>query len=52
MFKLVGCPVCINPTKELLKKILCDDEIKERIKIIIERKDVVYSMNHDTLSFQ
>lgn len=52
MFKLVGCPICINPTKELLKKIWCDDEIKQRIKIIIERKDVVYTMNQDNLHFQ
>ena len=52
MFKLVGCPVCINPTKELLKKILCDDEMKDRIKIIVERKDVVYSINQDTLNFR
>lgn len=44
MFQLVGCPICINPTKELLKKALDDVEMKEKLSIIVERKDVVYNM--------
>jgi HAD superfamily hydrolase (TIGR01490 family) len=44
MLSLVGYPVCINPTRELLKKILpC--ELKEKVKIIVERKDVTYSID-------
>lgn len=50
MFKLVGNPVCINPTKELLKKIL-NDELKDRIKIIVERKDVIYSIDPYNISY-
>lgn len=51
MFKLVGNPICINPTKELLKKVI-EDEVHERIKIIVERKDVVYTMNTDCVDFK
>lgn len=43
MFSLVGYPVCINPTRELLDKVLSSDIIN-RVKIIVERKDVTYSV--------
>lgn len=48
MFNLVGYPVCINPTKELLKKVL-SGKIRDKVKIIVERKDVIYSMNPDKI---
>ncbi|MGH4138904.1 HAD-IB family hydrolase [Clostridium sp.] len=44
MLKLISNPTVINPTKELLLKILDDNELKEKIKIILERKDVVYKL--------
>jgi HAD superfamily hydrolase (TIGR01490 family) len=44
MLRSVGNPVCINPTKELINKVLSDDYLKERIQIIVERKDVVYRL--------
>ncbi|WP_404814414.1 HAD-IB family hydrolase [Clostridium algoriphilum] len=44
MLKLLSHPTAINPTKELLLNILDDDELKEKINIIIERKDVVYRL--------
>lgn len=44
MLSLISNPTVINPTKELLLKILSDDELKEKINIIIERKDVVYRL--------
>jgi len=50
MFKLVGYPVCINPTKELLKKVL-SDSIKEKIKIVVERKDVVYELDPHSIKY-
>lgn len=49
MFKNVGIPFAINPTRELLSKIIEDNEIKEKIKIIVERKDVTYKLNIDSL---
>lgn len=45
MMKKVGNPVCVNPTRELLKKVLDDDETKSKTQIIVERKDVTYSLN-------
>jgi HAD-superfamily subfamily IB hydrolase, TIGR01490 len=51
MFKQVGNPICVNPTKELLKKIIGDDLIN-RIKIIVERKDVIYTINPRELCFK
>ncbi|MCB2290067.1 HAD-IB family hydrolase [Clostridium sp. CS001] len=44
MLSLISNPTVINPTKELLLKILSDDNLKEKINIIIERKDVVYNL--------
>jgi HAD superfamily hydrolase (TIGR01490 family) len=44
MLSLISHPTVINPTKELLLKILSDDGLKEKINIIIERKDVVYRL--------
>lgn len=49
MFERVGNPVCINPTRELLKKVLSSNYVREKIKIVVERKDVVYSINPDSL---
>lgn len=45
MLKSINHPTAINPTKELLLKILEDDELKEKINIMIERKDVVYRLS-------
>ena len=44
MLKLISNPTVINPTKELLLKILDDDSLKEKINIMLERKDVVYKL--------
>ena len=45
MFKMVNNPVCVNPTRELLKKVLDDKSICPRIQIIVERKDMVYRLS-------
>ncbi|OFI07009.1 haloacid dehalogenase-like hydrolase [Clostridium acetireducens DSM 10703] len=45
MLKSVKYPQAINPTKELLNEILKDENLKNKIKIIVERKDVVYTLN-------
>ncbi|MFR5264123.1 HAD-IB family hydrolase [Clostridium sp.] len=49
MFKNVGNPHAINPTRELLGKILEDEELREKINLIVERKDVTYKLNVDSL---
>lgn len=45
MFKTVGIPYAINPTRELLGKIQNDKDVSEKIKIIVERKDVTYKLD-------
>ena len=52
MLKMVGNPFAINPTKELLMKILADDELRGKIKIVVERKDVTYFLDNERLDFQ
>ncbi len=45
MLKMIGHPIAINPTKELLEKIKDDEELFEKITIIVERKDVIYKLD-------
>ncbi len=48
MLKRVGNPIAINPTKELILHMSNDPNLSESAKIIIERKDVVYSLSTKT----
>jgi HAD superfamily hydrolase (TIGR01490 family) len=50
MLSLVGHPHAVNPTRELIRKILADRQLKGRINIIVERKDVTYQMDAACLS--
>ena len=45
MLRRVGNPIAINPTKELINHISNDENISKCAKIIIERKDIVYSLS-------
>ena len=45
MFRMVGNPVAINPTRELLNSLKEDSVLSEQVKIRIERKDVVYKLD-------
>lgn len=49
MLDLVGHPFAINPTRELITKIQGSTQLKNKITIIVERKDVTYQMRMDTL---
>lgn len=42
MFEAVGYPICVNPTRELLTKVFQNPELKDKIKIVVERKDMIY----------
>ncbi|EEY35975.1 HAD hydrolase, family IB [Pseudoleptotrichia goodfellowii F0264] len=44
MFKKAGNAVAINPAKRLLEKLKKDKELKEKVTIIVERKDVIYKL--------
>lgn len=49
MLQLVGNPYAINPTKELITNIMKDDCLKKAVTVIVERKDVTYRLNIDSL---
>ncbi|MEQ8153794.1 MAG: HAD-IB family hydrolase [Clostridiaceae bacterium] len=51
MLKAVSHPYCINPTKELLDKVSEDEEIRKKIKIVVERKDVTYNLNINDIQY-
>ena len=44
MLEMVHYPVCVNPTKELLTKIINDETTSRKAQIIVERKDMVYRL--------
>src|SRR5690554_2891466 len=48
MLKSVGNPVAINPVRELVTHIKDDSELKRKITLIVERKDVIYQISADT----
>ena len=52
MFYHTGHPCAINPTRELLLKIQDDKELMDRIKVIVERKDVIYNIDIKNLKLQ
>ncbi|MBQ4164400.1 MAG: HAD-IB family hydrolase [Turicibacter sp.] len=45
MFHSVKTPFAINPTKELITKLMESEELKEKINVIVERKDVKYKLD-------
>lgn len=48
MLKHVGNPVAINPSKELLSNINAQGDLKDKAKVVIERKDVIYEFDSKT----
>lgn len=45
MFEKVGKPIAINPAKRLFKKIKDDDEVSKKVRIVVERKDMIYILD-------
>ena len=45
MFLHTGNPCAINPTKELLLKIQANEELAKKIRVVVERKDVIYNID-------
>lgn len=52
MFIKVGNPVAINPAKRLFEKIQKDTKLKDKIKIIVERKDMIYILDGNVKYFE
>ena len=51
MFKKVRYPYCMNPTKELLQKVIKDRSLIDKINVIVERKDVIYNLDIEDIQF-
>jgi HAD superfamily hydrolase (TIGR01490 family) len=51
MLQLVGNPVAINPTRELLTAINAELQLRTSVQIAVERKDVVYLLRPDVETF-
>lgn len=49
MLRKVGNPIAINPSKELLNNIITDNSLKQKANIVIERKDMIYKLNADSI---
>ncbi len=47
MFKKAGNAIAINPARKLLDKIKSDKNLREKVIVIIERKDVIYKVKPD-----
>lgn len=45
MLKSVAYPVAVNPTKELLSMLKQDKDLIHKAKVIVERKNMTYSLN-------
>jgi HAD superfamily hydrolase (TIGR01490 family) len=52
MMEMVSHPVCMNPTRELLEKVLCDEIARKKTTIVVERKDVIYNINPDNIDIK
>ena len=52
MFKNTGHPCAINPTRELLHRIQEDKELCKRMRVVVERKDVIYNIDINSLHLE
>ena len=52
MFKNTGHPCAINPTRELLHRIQEDEELCKRMRVVVERKDVIYNIDINNLHLE
>ncbi|MBR2825523.1 MAG: HAD-IB family hydrolase [Solobacterium sp.] len=52
MLSYVRYPTAINPTKELLLNIQQDPDLLARARVIVERKDVIYNIDLNSLKLE
>lgn len=52
MFQLVGFPVLVNPTRELIKKVQGNEETNKKTLVVVERKDVTYRLTPDMVHIE
>ncbi len=52
MLTSVGHPTAINPTRELLTNLQADPELAARVRVVVERKDVIYHIDLKSLKLE
>lgn len=50
MLSAVGHPTAINPTRELLLRAGEDPALSQKLRVVVERKDVIYNIDLKTIS--
>ena len=50
MLSAVGHPTAINPTRELLLRAREDPALSQKLRVVVERKDVIYNIDLKTIS--
>ncbi|MFA9397088.1 MAG: HAD-IB family hydrolase [Clostridiaceae bacterium] len=50
MFEMVKYPTAVNATKELITKAIIDGDIMNKMKFVVERKDVVYNISPECIN--
>ena len=48
----MGHPTAVNPTRELLLNIRADQDLAKKIRVVVERKDVIYHIDLQTLRLE
>ncbi len=44
MLRMSGTPIAVNPNKRLYDEIVKDDELRSKVEIVLERKDMIYTL--------
>ncbi|NLY36667.1 MAG: HAD-IB family hydrolase [Tissierellia bacterium] len=44
MLRMSGHPFAMNPNQKLFEEIMNDESLKEKVEIVVERKDMIYSL--------
>ena len=52
MLQTVGHPTAINPTRELLLNLQADEGLRQKVRVVVERKDVIYNIDLNTLRLE
>ncbi len=47
LLSMTGHPIAMNPNKRLYQHIMADEALKQKVDIVIERKDMVYHLTPD-----
>lgn len=50
MLKEVAHPIAINPTRELIHRLINDSDTKDKILIVVERKDMIYELTSNCIN--